>query len=102
MALLALKGYRIRERRLRTPAGEIDLIATRSRLLVFAEVKARGTAAEALEAVTARQRNRISRAAAWYLQQRRQYADYAIRFDAIVVAPGALPRHVKEAWRPDA
>jgi putative endonuclease len=38
---LMAKGFRIVARRWKSPAGEIDLIARRGRLLVFAEVKAR-------------------------------------------------------------
>ena len=38
---LSLKGYRILARRVKTPVGEIDLIARRGRVTVFVEVKAR-------------------------------------------------------------
>jgi hypothetical protein len=38
---LRLKGYRILARDLRTPVGEIDLIARRGRVLALVEVKAR-------------------------------------------------------------
>ncbi len=40
---LQAKGYRIRERRFRTPVGEIDLIAERFGTTVFGEVKARAS-----------------------------------------------------------
>ena len=36
---LRLKGYRIRERNWRSPAGEIDLIARRRHMIAFIEVK---------------------------------------------------------------
>ena len=45
---LRLKGYRILATRLRTPVGEIDLIASQGRITAFVEVKARA----ALSAVT--------------------------------------------------
>jgi len=38
---LRLKGYRVLARRLRTPAGEIDLIVRRGATIAFVEVKAR-------------------------------------------------------------
>ncbi|MGZ3409867.1 MAG: YraN family protein [Xanthobacteraceae bacterium] len=40
-AYLLAKGYRIHARRFRSPAGEIDIVATRRGTLVFVEVKAR-------------------------------------------------------------
>ena len=40
---LIAKGYRIVARRLKTPFGEIDIVARRRRALVFVEVKARET-----------------------------------------------------------
>jgi putative endonuclease len=40
-AFLIAKGFRILARRWRSPLGEIDIVARRRRLLVFAEVKAR-------------------------------------------------------------
>ena len=40
--LLRLKGYRILAQRLKTPAGEIDMVARRGRSLAIVEVKARG------------------------------------------------------------
>ena len=53
MVLIA-KGYRILARRFKTPAGEIDIVARRRRVLVFVEVKARERADDAAEAVTDR------------------------------------------------
>ena len=93
---LALKGYRILARRFRSPAGEIDLIARRGRLVVYVEVKARsGDAAE----IRARQRRRIRRAAEHFLKLRPDLASCDQRFDAILIRPRALPAHLKDAWR---
>ena len=39
---LVARGYRILDRRWRTPGGELDLVAARGDLLVFVEVKTRG------------------------------------------------------------
>ena len=57
---LQLKGHRIIDRRARTPACEIDLIATKKNLLVFVEVKVRARQATAL---TPQLRRRIEQAA---------------------------------------
>jgi putative endonuclease len=96
--LLACKGYRILGRRVKTKSGEIDLIAkSLSGIVCFVEVKARPDETLAAEAVGARQRGRIVRAAAAYLAGKPAQA----RFDIITVLPGKLPRHQKDAWRPD-
>ena len=68
---LTLKGYRILERRLRTAMGELDLVApSPSGEICFIKVKARPRAAEAAESILPRQRGRIARAAALYLNAR--------------------------------
>ena len=97
---LRLKGYRLVARRFRSPAGEIDLIVRRGRTLVFVEVKAREGAAEAAEAIGARQQQRILRTAEAFLQRRPELAALDQRFDAVFVAPGHRPRHQPDAWRP--
>jgi putative endonuclease len=100
--LLMAKGYRILGRRVKTHLGEIDLIARSPRGVVcFIEVKARGTASEAVQSISARQQGRIARAAALYLAQRPALAAKGVRYDAVIVATGRLPRHVRDAWRSD-
>jgi putative endonuclease len=98
---LRLKGYRLLARNFRSGAGEIDLIACRGAVLAMVEVKTRGDLASASEALGPRQRARIVRAAEAFLQQRPQLAQLSVRFDVILVAPGRLPRHLLDAWRPD-
>src|SRR4029079_2881052 len=66
-ALLIAKGFRILARRWRSPLGEIDIVARRRRLLVFAEGKARPTFEEAAESLNVRQRRRIAAAAEMWL-----------------------------------
>src|SRR4029077_19156194 len=66
--LLRLKLYRILGRRVRTHAGEIDLVARSPQgVLCFIEVKARRDDRTALEAVAPRQRARIARAASLFV-----------------------------------
>jgi len=98
---LRAKGYRIAARRFRTPQGEIDLVAVRGNTLAFIEVKARRDGAEAETALGPRQRRRIADAAAAFLARRPKLAAHDIRFDAVFITPGRLPRHVPDAWRPD-
>lgn len=99
--VLRLKGYRVLARRWRTGGGEIDIVARRGRVLAFIEVKARRDAAAAAEAVGARQRRRIARAAQAFAAGHPALADLDWRFDAMLVAPWAPPHHIKDAWRPD-
>jgi putative endonuclease len=100
--LLQLKGYRILDRRARTPLGEIDLVAAKGRILAFVEVKARTRYEAALEAVTPQLRQRVERAAALWVARRKGLKPMNWRFDVIVVTPGRLPVHLREAWRPEA
>lgn len=97
--LLRLKGYRVLEQRFKTPVGEIDLIARRASVIAFIEVKARPSAAAALESVSPRQRRRITRAAMVFVQKRPDLADNQMRFDLILVSPGQMPHHIVDAWR---
>lgn len=97
-ALLAVKGFRIVARRWRSPVGEIDLVVRRGRLLVFVEVKARARFDDAAEAVTERQRRRIAAAAEAWLASHAGDLGCDIRFDAVLVAPWRVPRHIPAAF----
>ena len=99
--LLRFTGWRILARRYRTPVGEIDLIAKRGKIVAAIEIKARRTLTEALEAVMPRQQRRIERAAA-FLSQHPKGRNLGFRFDVMAVTPWRLPKHVTDAWRPEA
>ena len=96
---LMAKGYRILGFRLKTPMGEIDLLAQKGEVLAVVEVKLRTTLDAALDAVTARQRERLRRAAESLARRRRSLAGASIRLDLVALAPGRLPRHIADAWR---
>lgn len=97
-AMLLAKGYRILARRFRTPYGEIDIVARKRSLIAFVEVKARATLDEAAYAVTPRQQARISDAASAWLQAHPEHAEFELRFDVMMIAPGHLPRHLLAAF----
>jgi len=97
-AYLMAKGYRILAKRFRTPHGEIDLVAKRRNLIAFVEVKARATLDEAAYAVTPRQKARIIDAAQAWLVAHPEHAELELRFDAMLIAPRHLPRHVIAAF----
>ena len=95
---LRLKGYRILDRRVRTPAGEIDLVVRRGAVVAFVEVKARQTRARAAESISPVQRRRIVRAAAHFLAANPGLAALTQRFDAVLVEPRKWPHHIINAW----
>lgn len=94
---LRLKGWRILARRVRTPAGEIDLIARRGNLVAFVEVKRRRTGAELDFAIDEYRLARVA-AAAEYLGARYMQPGDDMRVDVILIAPGRALRHIENAW----
>jgi putative endonuclease len=99
-AVLCLKGYRILGRRHRSRVGEIDLIAVRGRRLAFVEVKLRPTMEAAEAAKTAAQAARLARAAEQWVWRHPAYRNHEIGLDALLLAPGRLPRHQPDALQP--
>ena len=95
---LRLKGYRLLDRRVRTPAGEIDLVVRRGAVVAFVEVKARETRAHAAEAISPAQRRRIVRAAAHFIAANPRLSVLTQRFDAVLVEPRKWPHHITNAW----
>ena len=99
--MLMLKGYRILGFRLKTPEGEIDLLAQRGDVLAVVEVKSRLTVEAALEAVGVEQRRRLRRAGRALAARRPQLMRLSVRLDLIALAPHSWPRHIPDAWRDD-
>jgi len=95
---LQLQGWRILDRRARTGAGELDLVALRGRTLAFIEVKERRSLGAGLEAVSARQRDRLLRAGALWRASHPAFETLEPRFDLIVIAPWRLPVRLKGAF----
>lgn len=95
---LRLKLYRILARRVKTPGGEIDLIAEQGGVTVFVEVKARGRSSDEMEAHAAVNQKRIVRAAEFWLSRHPDRYNRDMRFDVIFLAPFAWPRHIKNAF----
>lgn len=96
--LLRLKFYRILAHRFKVPGGEIDLVALKSGILVFVEVKARASLAAALESVSPFQQRRIANAARAWLSRHPEHMALTQRFDAIYVTPGRWPVHIVNSF----
>jgi putative endonuclease len=94
---LWLKGWKILDSRVRTPAGEVDLVVRRGNLVAFVEVKTRATAAALDFAIDERRLARVA-AAAEILMHRYAGPNDDIRIDVILIAPRTLPRHIENAW----
>ena len=93
---LVAQGWRIVGRNVRCGrTGEIDIVAERSGVLAFVEVKTRRTDAFGTpgEAVTWRKQARIRSLARAYLMRVRPSAG-AIRFDVVEVRAGGARPHV--------
>ena len=97
---LILKGYRILARRVRTPFGEIDLIAARGRRICFCEVKLRSRLVDAEKSVTRRQAARIAQASEYWTWRHAAYRSHVCGLDCIFVASWRLPLHVEDALQP--
>ena len=92
-ALLMMKGYQILGFRLKTRAGEIDILARRGRVLAVIEVKRRATLEAALIALGPDQYDRLLAAGRSVLRQRPSLAGHVLRIDMVALAPGRFPRH---------
>ncbi len=97
---LRMHGFRIVETRYvtgrQTGRAEIDIIAQRRNLIVFAEVKSRPDAASGVLAITPHQMVRLRAAANSYLGRRRWCGD--ARFDAIIVSRGIHIKWIKQMF----
>jgi putative endonuclease len=94
---LNLQGWSIIARRVRTAAGEVDLVARRGRTTLFVEVKTRATRPELDLAIDEHRLSRVA-AAASILAPRFVRAGDDLRIDVILLAPWAMPRHIRNAW----
>ena len=96
---LESEGWEILDRRRKTPLGEIDLIVCREGMIAFVEVKWRRSIPDLNLAIDERRLTRVAAAAGAVAHE---YATNGedIRIDVILLAPGAQPRHIANAWQP--
>lgn len=93
---LRLTGWRILAQRLKTPRGEIDLIARRGRTVIFVEVKWRSSAELLDEAVDPYRMRRIAAAVEAVAHRHARPGDL-VRIDVLLLAPWRFPRHLVNA-----
>ncbi len=94
---LKQRGWEVLGERVRTPAGEVDLVARRAGIVAFVEVKMRKTAADLDFAIDEHRLARVA-AAAELLMPTYATAGEDIRVDVLLLAPGVAPRHIENAW----
>ena len=93
-------GYRVLARRYRTPLGEVDIIASKGKDLVFIEVKARGNIEKGSQAVSKTAMQRIENAAKTWLAKNAFRHFENMHFDVLVVTSFyKKPEWYKNAWQ---
>ena len=92
---LMLRGYQILGFRMKSPAGEIDILARRGRVLAVVEVKRRQTLEAARASVTDFQYDRLLAAGRQVLHGRPSLAGHELRIDMVALANGRIPRHIR-------
>ena len=96
---LSKKGVKILERNFRDRNGEIDLIGEQDGVLLFIEVKYRGSQRFGTpeEAVTPEKQHNICRTALYYLHQTGRTAGTSVRFDVIALTDASI-RWIRDAF----
>jgi putative endonuclease len=87
---LRADGFEILAARLRTGAGEIDLVAADDTTIVFVEVKARQSLLAAAYAISPRQQARLLEAAGVALANNPAWQRENTRFDVALVTPAGV------------
>jgi putative endonuclease len=98
-AALLADGWTIHARRLRTAAGEVDVVAEQAGILAVVEVKCRRTLAEAACCLTTRQQSRLLGACEIILANHPDWGSNGVRFDVLVVNPAGQIRRIADAFR---
>ena len=94
---LRLKGWRVVAARVKTPRGEVDLIARRGKTIAFVEVKARANVRDLATAIDAYRLRRVAAAAEILLPKYGKECEN-MQIDVIMVAPWRWPNHLPNVW----
>ena len=94
---LRLHGWHIVGERVKTPRGEVDLIARRGKTLAFIEVKTRKKDSDLSLSIDHPRLRRVA-AAADLLYPRFAKGAENVRIDVILVAPWRVPHHLVNVW----
>jgi putative endonuclease len=97
--VLERAGWTVLARRLRTAAGEVDMLAEHEGLLAVIEVKARPRLADAATALAPRQKARLLAAADIILAEHPEWGRAGVRFDLLLVDAAGRVRRIADAFR---
>ena len=102
-SFLEAEGWSIIGRNLRWKGGEIDIAAVRDGVIAFAEVKSwESMGSEELErAIGTEKRRTIIETAKIFLSRHREYDDWSVRFDVILVRGGSVVERYPAAFTKD-
>ncbi|MDR2768280.1 MAG: YraN family protein [Treponema sp.] len=94
------RGLSLVARNVRSPWGEVDLVALDGETLVFIEVKNWPIygIADLEYSITGEKQRRIIETAKYFLRTHREYSDRPIRFDVFFLQPGKPARHLESAF----
>lgn len=96
---LIIKGYSILAKRYRNHCGEIDIIASRGKVVAFIEVKARAEKEVALASISITKQQRLVQTASGFIVSRqKKYVRHDLRFDVMVVTSPFRIYHLTNAW----
>lgn len=95
------KGYRLLARNFRATGGEIDIVCSWGKMLVFVEVKERASNAFGgpIAAVTPTKQKRVAHAAVQFIKINKKLSYDSIRFDVICILPAGI-EHIENAFIP--
>jgi putative endonuclease len=96
---LEREGWSILACRLRTSAGEIDIVAEKDGLLAVVEVKARPRLVDAAAALSPRQQARLVAATDIVLAEHPHWGLVGVRFDLLLVDAKGVVRRIADAFR---
>ena len=96
---LRVKGYKIMAKRLRTPVGEIDILARKKNTWIIVEVKYREHKDTALGALSPLQQTRLIDASRWVSSHYNLHQDTPFRFDVVILWGRWQLKHIKNAWQ---
>jgi putative endonuclease len=92
-------GWKILACRLRTSAGEVDMVAEKEGLLAIVEVKARTLLADAAASLSERQQARLVSATEIILANNPLWGTAGVRFDLLLVDAAGVVRRIADAFR---
>lgn len=83
---LKKSGYKIKELNFRCPMGELDIVASEKKVIVFVEVKTRYSHELGYpeQAVNIKKQKKLSQLALWYMQNKK-ITDASARFDVVAI-----------------